>query len=98
MLTVEEFSALPLLPQQESQFVVSVKLLFIYSPKVEIFVFIISHSIFTARRAPFTVGVNFDSNELTDDQVANAMATLIEMGEGPGGIVGFKLIYYQVAC
>merc|ERR1739844_157945 len=50
------------------------------------------------RRAPFTVGVNFDSNELTDNQVANAMATLIEMGEGPGGIVGFKLIYYQVAC
>merc|ERR1712001_104931 len=51
-----------------------------------------------SRRAPFTVGVNFDSNELTDDQVANAMATLIEMGEGPGGITGFKLIYYQVAC
>ncbi len=71
---------------------------FIYSPKVGIFAFIIIHSIFTARRAPFTVGVNFDSNELTDNQVANAMATLIEMGEGPGGIVGLKLIYYQVAC
>merc|ERR1712083_865593 len=50
------------------------------------------------RRAPFTVGVNLDMNEVTDDQVANAMATLIEAGEGPGGIVGFKLTYFQVAC
>ena len=89
---------MPLLPQQGLQFVVSVNLLFIYSPKVEIFVFIIIYLIFTARRAPFTVGVNLDMNEVTDDQVANAMAAKIEAGEGPGGIIGFKLIYYQVAC
>jgi len=50
------------------------------------------------RRAPFTVGVNLDMNEVTDDQVANAMAAKIEAGEGPGGIIGFKLTYYQVAC
>merc|ERR1719219_145850 len=50
------------------------------------------------RRAPFTVGVHFDSNELTDDAVVNGMATTQESSEGPGGIIGFKLIYYQVAC
>merc|ERR1712228_99770 len=50
------------------------------------------------RRAPFTVGVNFDSNELTDDAVVDAMAATSEASEFPGGITGFKLIYFQVAC
>jgi len=50
------------------------------------------------RRAPFTVGVNFDSNELTDDAVADGMANTSEASEFPGGITGFKLIYWQMTC
>ena len=63
-----------------------------------VFILTFSYFIFTARRAPFTVGVNFDSNELTDDAVVDAMAATSEASEFPGGITGFKLIYFQVAC
>ena len=52
----------------------------------------------SARRAPFTVGVNFDSNEVTSISVADAKASTRETSEYPGGITGFKLIYFQVAC
>ena len=53
---------------------------------------------FSARRSPFTVGVNFDSNEVTSISVADAKASTRETSEYPGGITGFKLIYFQVAC
>merc|ERR1712156_889214 len=51
-----------------------------------------------SRRSPFTVGVNFDSNEVTSISVADAKASTREESEFPGGITGFKLIYFQVAC
>merc|ERR1712038_72386 len=51
-----------------------------------------------SRRSPFTVGVNFDSNEVTSISVADAKASTRETSEYPGGITGFKLIYFQVAC
>merc|ERR1712223_508779 len=51
-----------------------------------------------SRRSPFTVGVNFDSNEVTSISVADSKASTRETSEYPGGITGFKLIYFQVAC
>merc|ERR1712109_291931 len=50
------------------------------------------------RRSPFTVGVNFDSNEVTSISKVDAKASTREESEFPGGITGFKLIYFQVAC
>merc|ERR1719273_834590 len=50
------------------------------------------------RRSPFTIGVNLDSNEATGGVVADKMSTVIESGEIPGGIIGFSLTYFQVAC
>merc|ERR1712223_390311 len=50
------------------------------------------------RRSPFIVGVNFDSNEVTSISIADAKASTRETSEFPGGITGFKLIYFQVAC
>merc|ERR1712228_1015685 len=50
------------------------------------------------RRSPFIVGVNFDSNEVTSISIADAKASTRETSEYPGGITGFKLIYFQVAC
>ena len=52
----------------------------------------------TARRSPFIVGVNFDSNELTGDSKADEKSTTNESSEVPAGHVGFKLTYFQVAC
>ena len=52
----------------------------------------------TARKSSFTVGVNFDSNEVTSISVAADDANTRETSEFPGGITGFKLIYFQVAC
>ena len=52
----------------------------------------------SARRSPFTVGVNTDSNEVTSTSIADAKASTRETSEYPGGITGFKLIYFQVAC
>merc|ERR1712109_358816 len=51
-----------------------------------------------SRRSPFTVGVNFDSNEVTSISKVDAKASTREESEFPGGITGFKLIYFQVAC
>merc|ERR1711992_23013 len=51
-----------------------------------------------SRRSPFTVGVNTDSNEVTSTSIADAKASTRETSEYPGGITGFKLIYFQVAC
>ena len=52
---------------------------------------------FAGRRTPFTLGVNFDSNEVTGTNVADAKDNVRESSGIPGGIVGFKLTYYQVA-
>ena len=53
---------------------------------------------FSARRSPFVVGVNIDSNEVTGTSVADEKSTTNEASEVPGGIIGFKLTYFQVAC
>ena len=39
-----------------------------------------------------------DSNEVTGTSVADAKSTTNEASEVPGGIVGFKLTYFQVSC
>merc|ERR1711971_40185 len=50
-----------------------------------------------ARHLPFRVGVNFDNNE--QDSVSTAdMTKLNEANGSPGGIVGFKLTYFQISC
>ena len=53
--------------------------------------------LFKARRSPFVFGVNFDDDEIatsagTDKAKVNEAMIL------PGGIIGFKLYYWQVAC
>jgi len=50
-----------------------------------------------ARHLPFRVGVDFDNNE-NDSIVTASMTTLLEQQGSPGGIIGFKLTYYQVSC
>jgi len=50
-----------------------------------------------ARHLPFRVGVNFDNSE-RDSIVTADMTTLTEQNGSPGGIVGFKLTYFQVSC
>ena len=42
-------------------------------------------------------GVDFDNAE-RDSIVAADMTTLTEQNGSPGGIVGFKLTYFQVSC
>jgi len=51
-----------------------------------------------SRRSPFTVGVAFDSNEVTGTSIADAKGNVREASELPGGITGFQLTYFQVAC
>ena len=53
--------------------------------------------IFTARQLPFRVGVNFDAGEI-NAIVDASMAEKNEFQGAPGGIIGFKLTYWQVAC
>merc|ERR1719491_1536813 len=50
-----------------------------------------------ARHLPFRVGVDFDNNERASIVTAD-MTTLLEQQGSPGGIVGFKLTYFQVGC
>merc|ERR1739838_741834 len=50
-----------------------------------------------ARHLPFRVGVDFDNGE-RDSIVTADMTTLTEQNGSPGGIIGFKLTYYQVSC
>ena len=50
-----------------------------------------------ANKLPFRVGVDFDNGE-RDSIVAADMTTLTEQNGSPGGIIGFKLTYYQVSC
>merc|ERR1712172_167385 len=49
------------------------------------------------RHLPFRVGVDFDNNE-RDSIVAADMTTVTEQNGSPGGIIGFKLTYFQVSC
>ena len=51
----------------------------------------------TARHLPFRVGVDFDNNERASI-VDAVMTNLLEQQGSPGGIVGFKLTYFQVGC
>jgi len=50
-----------------------------------------------ARHLPFRVGVDFDANE-RDSIVTADMTTVTEQSGSPGGIIGFKLTYFQVSC
>ena len=50
------------------------------------------------RASPFRVGVALDSDEVTNEKASDAMSTLNEQSEVPGGITGFQLKYFQVAC
>jgi hypothetical protein len=53
------------------------------------------HNLFLAKYLPFRIGVSFDGAEeggLTD------MAASNERFEDPGGITGFQLQYWQIAC
>jgi len=50
-----------------------------------------------SRVTPFRVSVHFDNNEQNTATAAD-MATLNEFQGGPGGIIGFKLHYWQVSC
>merc|ERR1712172_395893 len=50
-----------------------------------------------ARHLPFRVGVDFDNAE-RDSIVTKDKTTTTEQCGSPGGIIGFKLTYFQVAC
>merc|ERR1711997_394516 len=50
-----------------------------------------------ARYLPFRVGVDLDNGE-RDSIVTADMTTVTEQNGSPGGIIGFKLTYYQIAC
>ena len=69
----------------------------------EIDLFIHFHPFYIpARHLPFRVGVDFDSNEQDSYAIAGTPAinavTLNEANGSPGGIIGFKLTYYQISC
>merc|ERR1711971_294445 len=49
------------------------------------------------RHLPFRVGVDFDNNE-RDSIVTKDKTTVTEQCGSPGGIIGFKLTYFQVSC
>merc|ERR1739847_156883 len=50
-----------------------------------------------ARHLPFRVGVDFDNAE-RDSIVTADKTTTTEQCGSPGGIIGFKLTYYQISC
>jgi len=49
------------------------------------------------RNQPFRIGVNFDNSEVHTAATAD-MAQLGEQSRFPGGIIGFKLTYFQRSC
>ena len=51
-----------------------------------------------ARALPFRVGVNFNRDEADETGEDDAMAATAENSEVPGGIVGFKLTFFQGTC
>ena len=50
---------------------------------------------FSARSAPFRVGVNFNNDEAVASAAVNK-ASSNEKNGSPGGIVGFKLYFAQI--
>ena len=50
---------------------------------------------FLARSTPFRLGVVFDGSEVS---TADTNSITSEAKNHPGGILGFKLQWYQVAC
>ena len=51
-----------------------------------------------ARALPFRVGVNFNRDEEDSAGQTDAMAATAENAEVPGGIIGFKLTFFQGSC
>ena len=51
-----------------------------------------------ARALPFRVGVNFNRDEADAVGQTDAMASTAENAEVPGGIIGFKLTFFQGSC
>lgn len=51
-----------------------------------------------ARHVPFRVGVHFDANEADAAASMAAMTSMSDYSGAPGGIIGFKLAYYQLSC
>jgi len=50
------------------------------------------------RALPFKIGVNFNREEADETGESDAMAATAENSEVPGGIVGFKLTFFQGSC
>ena len=50
------------------------------------------------RELPFRVGVNFNREEADETGQTDAMGATAENSEAPGGIIGFKLTYWQAPC
>ena len=57
-------------------------------------VYCINFLLITAQQTPFVVGVNFDGDEVLGANTADTA----EHKLAPGGIIGFKLTYFQRAC
>jgi hypothetical protein len=55
-------------------------------------------SYFSGSQRPFKIVFNTDSNELQGAAGAAMMANLNEESGVPGGITGFSLDYFQLAC
>merc|ERR1712223_2158869 len=50
------------------------------------------------RALPFRVGVNFNREEADETGQTDAMGATAENSGAPGGIIGFKLTYWQAPC
>ena len=59
---------------------------------------VITTYLIAARALPFRVGVNFNRDEDDADGESDAMAATAENSEVPGGIIGFKLQFFQGTC
>ena len=55
-------------------------------------------TIISAKIKPFRVGVNFDGYEVCATAATNTCDYDLAAANEPGGIVGFKLIYFQKSC
>ena len=59
---------------------------------------VITTYLIAARALPFRVGVNFNRDEADETGEDDAMAATAENSEVPGGIIGFKLTFFQGSC